>query len=119
MAEVIKIPKFKNSSGTISVIEKKIKFKIKRVYFIYDIKGKRGGHRHKKTWQFLICLNGSCELIIINKKKIKKISIRNSNKGILLEPNDWHEIKNVSRKAVIAVLASENDDRKDYILEKE
>ena len=41
MAEVIKIPKFKNSSGTISVIEKKIKFKIKRVYFIYDIKGKK------------------------------------------------------------------------------
>ena len=36
---------------------------------------KRGGHRHKKTWQFLICLNGSCELIIINKKKIKKFPL--------------------------------------------
>jgi len=119
MAKLIDIPKFNDSRGTISVIEKKIKFKIKRVYFIYDIKDKRGGHRHKKTRQFLICLNGSCDLVIINKKKIKKISIRNSNRGVLLEPSDWHEIKNVSEKAVIAVLASENYDSKDYILEKE
>ena len=118
MAEIITIPKFKNSTGTISVIEKKIKFKIKRVYFIYNIKGVRGGHKHKKTKQFLICLNGKCQLIKFN-KKIKKISLNNTNKGVLLYPDDWHEIKNVSRKAVIAVLASENYDRKDYILEKE
>ena len=52
MADLITIPKFKNSTGTISVIEKKINFKIKRVYFIYDIKGDRGGHKHKKTKQF-------------------------------------------------------------------
>ena len=57
MAKLIDIPKFNDSRGTISVIEKKIKFKIKRVYFIYDVKGIRGGHKHKKTWQFLICLN--------------------------------------------------------------
>ncbi len=119
MVKIITIPKFKNSTGTISVIEKKIKFKIKRVYFIYDIKGNRGGHRHKKTWQFLVCLNGSCDLEIINKKKVKKISIKNSKKGILLEPSDWHEIKNVSPKAVIVVLASEYYDKKDYILEKD
>ena len=47
MVKKIIVPKFKNTTGTISVIEKKIKFKIKRVYFIYNITGVRGGHRHK------------------------------------------------------------------------
>jgi dTDP-4-dehydrorhamnose 3,5-epimerase-like enzyme len=117
MADIITIPKFKNLTGTISVIEKKIKFKIKRVYFIYDIKGDRGGHKHKKTKQFLICLNGKCELIIFN-KKTKKISLTNANKGVLLYPNDWHEIKKVSKGSVIVVLASEYYDSKDYIAEK-
>ena len=117
MAEILTVPKFKNSTGTISVIEKKIKFKIKRVYFIYDIKGIRGGHKHKKTKQFLICLNGKCDLTIFN-KKTKTISLNNPNKGVLLYPNDWHAIKNVSKGSVIAVLASEYYDSKDYITKK-
>ena len=49
MVKIINIPKIQNLTGTISVIEKKIKFKIKRVYFIHKISGKRGGHKHKKT----------------------------------------------------------------------
>ena len=118
MAKLIDIPKFNDSSGTISVIEKKIKFKIKRVYFIYDIKGIRGGHKHKKIWQFLICLNGKCTLNIVSSKQIKKTYLLNSNKGILLKPSDWHEIKNVSKGAVITVLASEFYDKEDYITEK-
>jgi len=118
MARLIKIPKFSNSKGTISVIEKKIRFKIKRVYFIYNISGIRGGHKHKKTWQFLLCLNGKCALDIANGKKRKKTYLLNSNKGVLLEPDDWHEIKNVSKGAVIAVLASEFYDKKDYITER-
>ena len=118
MAKLIDIPKFNDSTGTISVIEKKIKFKIKRVYFIYDIKGIRGGHKHKKTWQFLICLNGKCTLNIVSRKQIKKTYLINSNKGILLKPSDWHEIKNVSKGAVITVLASEFYDKEDYITKK-
>ena len=97
MVKKIIVPKFKNTTGTISVIEKKIKFKIKRVYFIYNITGVRGGHRHKKTKQFLVCLRGKCKLVVLNNKKIKKFNLSSLNYGILLEPNDWHEIKNVSK----------------------
>lgn len=117
MVKLVSIPKFRNSTGTISVIEKKIKFKIKRIYFIYDVKGTRGGHKHKKTIQFLICLNGSCELNIINKKYKKKIRLLNPDYGVLLDPDDWHEIKKVKKGSVIVVLASEYYDKKDYITE--
>jgi dTDP-4-dehydrorhamnose 3,5-epimerase-like enzyme len=115
MTKLIKLPQFRNSSGTISVIEKLFKFKIKRVYFIHDIKGKRGGHKHKKTRQFLICAQGSCEILIKNKKKEQLIKLSKINYGILLEPEDWHEIINCSSDALIVVLASENYKKNDYI----
>tara|TARA_A100001011_G_scaffold314891_1_gene333271 strand:+ start:35064 stop:35420 length:357 start_codon:yes stop_codon:yes gene_type:complete len=115
MAKILLIPQFKNSTGTISVIEKKIKFKVKRVYFIYDIKGIRGGHKHKKAKQFLMCLKGKCDLIIVHNKKKKKIHLSNNKKGVLLNPSDWHEIRNANNKTIIAVLASEFYDKKDYI----
>ena len=51
MPKLIKLPTFKSSSGQLSVLEKKIPFKIKRCYFIYNVSNQRGGHRHKKTKQ--------------------------------------------------------------------
>ena len=115
MVKIKNIPKIQNLTGTISVIEKKIKFKIKRVYFIHKISGKRGGHKHKKTKQFLICVHGKCDLIVINRNIKKKYRLQNLKAGVLLEPNDWHEIKNISKNAIICVLASEFYNKKDYI----
>ena len=118
MVKKIIVPKFKNTTGTISVIEKKIKFKIKRVYFIYNITGLEVV-TDKKTKQFLVCLRGKCKLVVLNNKKIKKFNLSSLNYGILLEPNDWHEIKNVSKDAIICVLASEYYSKKDYINEND
>ena len=116
MAKILSIPQFKNSTGTISVIEKKIKFKIKRVYFIYDIKGIRGGHKHgKKAKQFLICLKGKCDLIIIRNKKKKKIHLSNNKKRGNIGSVIGTEIRNTNIKTIIVVLALEFYDKKDYI----
>ena len=87
MPKTINLSTFINPTGKISVIEKKINFKIKRVYFIYDIKGDRGGHKHKKNTQFIICQKGSCDLLNKNKKKkINKVfKLRKPNKGMIME----------------------------------
>ena len=49
---------FSNKKGSMSVIESLLNFLIKRVYYIYNIRGIRGQHKHFKTIQFFICLNG-------------------------------------------------------------
>tara|TARA_B110000305_G_C19330370_1_gene583654 strand:- start:162 stop:524 length:363 start_codon:yes stop_codon:yes gene_type:complete len=117
MSKIITLPTHQNLTGKISVIEKKISFKIKRVYFIYDIKGDRGGHRHKKNKQLLVCLNGSCDLLVINKKKkFKKLyKLKKSNKSILLEPDDWHKMINIKKGTIFLVIASEYYNKGDYI----
>ncbi len=64
MAYTIDLPTFWDERGSLTVIEKLLPFDIKRFYYIYDVTNKRGGHRHKKTIQALICLGGSCEIYL-------------------------------------------------------
>ena len=66
--EIINIPKISDPKGrgNLSFIEKNIiPFKIKRVYYLYDVPsdGSRGGHAHMKLNQFLIALSGSFDVI--------------------------------------------------------
>ena len=60
MALLKKLPTFEDNRGSLTVIEKEIPFKIKRIYYLYKLKNQRGGHRHNKNIQAIICLNGMC-----------------------------------------------------------
>lgn len=119
MSKILNIPSFKNKSGSLSVIEKHIKFSIKRVYYINNIKGVRGGHKHKKTKQFFICLHGKIELTVDNKNERKKIYVLSiPNKGVLLKADDWHSFRPLKKNSIALVLASHKFSKKDYINEK-
>lgn len=115
MNKLIDIPTFSDERGSLSIIEEIIPFKIKRIYYIYDIIGKRGGHRHIKTRQALICLSGSCEIYINNGFEKKTFILNKSNKCLLVEPEDWHTMDSFTEGSVLLVLASEKYDKLDYI----
>lgn len=115
MAKIIKLKSFKDKRGILTVIEKEIKFKIKRVYYIYNVSGTRGQHRHKKNIQALISVNGSCKVFVDNNKSKSVFNLNKKNKCLLLEPKDWHYMKNFSKNCVLLVLCSENYDKKDYL----
>jgi dTDP-4-dehydrorhamnose 3,5-epimerase-like enzyme len=115
MAKIIKFKSYKDKRGILTVIEKEIKFRIKRVYFIYGASGIRGQHRHKKNIQALISINGSCK-IFVNDGKLKKMySLNKKNKCLLLEPKDWHYMKDFSKNCILLVLCSESYKKSDYI----
>jgi dTDP-4-dehydrorhamnose 3,5-epimerase-like enzyme len=117
MSKIISIPTFSDNRGSISIIEKFIDFKIKRVYYLYNFTNfNRAQHKHIKNIQFVICIKGEIILKVIN-KKISKYRLNNPKKGVLLEPNDWHEIIPKIKKSIVLVLASEFYDKKDYINE--
>lgn len=120
MSKIIDIPTIADERGKLSVIENIAGFNIKRVYFIYDTDGKpRGGHRHKKTEQILVCVSGSCNIFCQNElRKESKYLLDNPKKGILLDPKDWHTMENFSDDCILLVLASETYDKDDYIDER-
>lgn len=115
MAQLIQLPSFKDSRGALTVVEKLLPFEIKRFYYIYNVTGKRGGHKHHKTLQALICIGGSCEIYINDGTKEETLLLDSPEKCLILNPNDWHTMDKFSEHAILFVLASEYYDKNDYI----
>ncbi len=118
MAYLINLPTFKNSKGSLTVIEKLLPFQIKRLYYIYDVTHKRGGHRHKNNNQALVCLGGKCEIYINNGIKKMKFILDRPEKCLIVESKDWHTMDKFSKGSILLVLSSEYYDINDYIDEK-
>jgi len=118
--KIIKIPKIKDPRGNLSIIEKDIvPFKIQRVYYLYDVPSdsSRGGHAHKKLYQFLIALSGSFDVLIDDGKSKKMVTLNKPDKGLLIVPGIWRELNNFSSGSVCLVVASEVFLEDDYIRE--
>ena len=94
-----------------------IPFEIKRVYFMYDtLEGvHRGFHAHKNLEQILICIHGSCDVLMDNGKEKKVVSLEKPYEGVYVGEKMWHEMYNFSPDAVLLVLASDYYNPDDYI----
>jgi dTDP-4-dehydrorhamnose 3,5-epimerase-like enzyme len=121
MAFLIRLNKHSDTRGNLTAIEmlKDIPFEVKRVFYIYDVEegNGRGGHRHKKTTQSLICVKGSCRVYVDNGIKEETFILTSPDQCLVLEPRDWHTM-NFENGSILLVLASEYYDSNDYIYEK-
>lgn len=116
MSRIILIKKYHDKRGILSVIEKEIPFKVKRVFVLSALKKKkRGGHAHKKTKLALLAVNGSCDVVIKKSKKKKIFKLNRPNKILYIKPNDWHELINFKKNVAIIVLASDYFNKEDYV----
>ena len=96
---------------------KDIPFEIKRVYYMYDT-GEgvhRGFHAHRSLEQILICIHGSCKVLLDNGTEKKVISLEKPYEGLYIANNMWREMYDFSEDAVLMVLASEYYKEEDYI----
>lgn len=116
---IIKLEEHGDERGTLIALEqmKNIPFEIKRVYYMYDtVKGvRRGFHAHKCLKQILICVSGSCKILLDNGTEKAEVLLDTPNKGLIIESNIWREMFDFSPGAVLMVLASELYDESDYI----
>jgi len=96
---------------------KDIPFEIKRVYYMYDTgEGvRRGSHAHKKLEQLLICIHGSCKILLDNGEEKKVVLLEKPYEGLYISNDMWREMYDFSSDAVLLVLASDYYDEEDYI----
>ena len=96
---------------------KDIPFQIRRVYYMYDtVQGvTRGRHAHKSLQQILICVHGSCRILLDDGKERATVLLDQPNEGIYVSNVLWREMYDFSPDAVLMVLASEYYDEADYI----
>ncbi len=116
---IINLEKIEDLRGNLTFVEEKkhMPFKIKRVYWIYDVPGGevRGGHAYKKNKEFIIALSGSFDVIIKDGIKRIKFSLRRSYYGLYVPEMIWRSMENFSTNSLCLILASERYNEKDYI----
>lgn len=116
--QLIKIPKVHDERGSLGVIEKSvIPFKMKRVYYLYDVPSDsyRGGHAHKNQESVIIALSGSFEVVIDDGTSKKNIVLNKPNQALYIPSGIWREIENFSSGSVCFVIASTEFEEADYI----
>lgn len=105
--------------GSLVALEsaKNIPFEIKRVYYIFDTKSDvvRGLHAHKDLLQVMVCLKGSCRVVLDNGSNKEQVVLDTPDKGLLLDSMMWREMHDFSENCVLLVLANEHYDESDYI----
>ena len=117
--KIINLPKIEDARGNLTFIESNshIPFKIKRIYYLYDVPGgeSRGGHAHKTLEQFIIAASGSFDVILDDGLIRKKFSLNRSYYGLYITSMIWREIENFSSGSVCLVIASDFFYEEDYI----
>ena len=121
MAKFLQLPSFIDERGNLTVIdniEKLLPFRVCRIFFINAvIDSSRGGHRHQKTRQAVICIKGECVVSNDNGKKKQDFVLNSPDKCLILETEDWHVMHSFTPNTVLLVFASESFDPNDYIYE--
>ena len=116
---ITRLPKIEDSRGNLTYIEEEnhIPFKIKRVYWIYDVPGgqKRGGHAFKAQEEFIIALSGSFDIIVDDGSNKQKFALNRSYNGLYIPKGLWREMSNFSTNSLALVLSSTDYEENDYI----
>ncbi len=119
--QVIKytFPPHGDERGQLVAIEamKDLPFAIKRVYYIYDTLPdvRRGFHAHQNLQQILVCVHGSCKILLDNGYEKETVTLDKPWEGLYISNDTWREMYDFSDGAVLLVLASELYDEADYI----
>lgn len=118
MAQLLDLKTFTDTRGNLTVIEKILPFDIKRIFYIYGVDDSvRGHHRHKKTIQAAISLQGECRIMNQGGSELptQAFLLNSPSKCLIINPEDFHWMDNFSKDCILMVFASEYFDSEDYI----
>lgn len=108
-----------DSRGSLSVgeVPKEVPFSPARYFLVYDVPSSelRGEHAHKKCQQFLICVHGSCRVLLDDGERRCEVLLDRPNIGIFMPEMIWGTQYKYSDDAVLLVFASRPYESDDYI----
>lgn len=117
------LPLVPDIRGSLSVAEydKQIPFVPKRCFWVFNVPSRetRGEHAHKELHQYLICINGSVNVVLDDGMCRKEIVLDQPNLGLHIPPLVWGIQYKYSSDAVLLVLASDAYDANDYLRDYE
>ncbi|HEX5839490.1 MAG TPA: WxcM-like domain-containing protein, partial [Anaerolineales bacterium] len=102
---------------TFAEYEQSLPFLPQRYFLVFDVPSKdiRGEHAHRECHQFLVCVKGSCSVVIDDGQNRTEVLLNRPNLGLHVPPWVWATEYKYSQDAVLMVLASDVYKAEDYI----
>jgi len=114
-----KLPIVDDLRGSLSFGEydRHLPFVPKRYFIVFDVPSKevRGEHAHKRLHQFLVCVKGSCAVVVDDGQRRQELLLDTPGLGLHIPPGVWGTQYKYTSDAVLLVLASDVYDADDYI----
>jgi hypothetical protein len=108
-----------DARGALSVgeVPTEVPFTPARYFVVFDVPSTelRGEHAHRQCQQFLICLNGSCRVLLDDGESRCEVTLERPDMGIFLPSMIWGTQYRYSRDAVLLVFASRSYEGDDYL----
>ncbi len=122
-ASLVKIPKITDLRGDLVFAEydQHLPFSPKRFFVIHNVPSLavRGEHAHKAQHQFLVCLQGSCAVVLDDGQTRDEVLLNRSDVGLHIPPMVWAIQYKYAQDAILLVMASDIYDADDYIRDYE
>ncbi|MEP7102113.1 MAG: WxcM-like domain-containing protein [Burkholderiales bacterium] len=120
-ARTVALPQVIDLRGSLSFAElgQHLPFAPKRFFVVYDVPSRevRGEHAHKELQEFLVCVKGSCSVMLDDGTVRDEILLDSPTVGLFVPAHLWRVHYKYSPDAVLIVLASAEYDAADYVRE--
>jgi hypothetical protein len=103
----IDLPYVPDERGVLTSIESglDLPFEIRRVFFIRDVRGARGGHAHRTTHQLLVPVAGTFSVEVSDGSDSATHCMNDPHRGLFLPPMTWVRLSDFTPDAICLVLA--------------
>lgn len=118
-ARLIRLPRIVDLRGSLSFgeFDKHLPFAPKRYFVIFGVPSMevRGEHAHRAQHQYLVCLQGSCAVVLDDGREREEVILKQPDVGLHIPPMIWATQYKFTQDAILLVLASDVYDAGDYI----
>lgn len=104
-------------SLTVGEVPTEVPFSPARYFAVFDVPSVelRGEHAHKRCQQFLICLHGSCRVLLDDGDSRCEVTLDRPDMGVFMPAMIWGTQYRYSPDAVLLVFASRPYEAGDYL----
>jgi hypothetical protein len=104
-------------SLTVGEVPNEVPFSPARYFAVFGVPSVelRGEHAHKRCQQFLICLHGSCRILLDDGKSRCEVMLDRPDMGVFMPEMIWGTQYRYSSDAVMLVFASRPYEADDYL----
>ena len=118
-ARIVSIPVVTDSRGSLSYAQlgDQFPFEVRRYFLLFNVPegAIRGAHAHKELEQYIVCVHGSCRVIVDDGVHRDELRLSSPDRGVYLPPLLWTTVVPDSKDTTVIVLASAEYDQDDYI----